>query len=138
MSAIQNIYKYIKERKKEGGNVRKYPWLDSSDERKYMSDEEILDKYVDLDKSCLTDEGKTQIMDILYKYKDTFSLRDETCTCPNIEVKIDVTDKFPFLIRQYHIKEEEKMILDKEIKRLCYLGILQEGFLVIQSSYVDK
>ena len=62
----------------------KYPWLDSSDERKYMSDREILDKYIDLDKSCLTDEEKKQVMDMLYKDKDTFSLRDEIGTCPNI------------------------------------------------------
>ena len=34
----------------------KYPWLDPSNERKYMSDREILEKYVDLDKSCLTDK----------------------------------------------------------------------------------
>ena len=26
-----------------------YPWLDSSDERKYMTDQEILDKYMDLE-----------------------------------------------------------------------------------------
>ena len=32
----------------------KYPWLEDSDERKYMTDREILDKYIDLDKSCLT------------------------------------------------------------------------------------
>ena len=32
----------------------KYPWLDDSDERKYMTDREILDKYIDLDSSCLT------------------------------------------------------------------------------------
>ena len=38
-----------KERKEE--MHEKYLWLDSSDERKYMSDKEILDKYVDLDKS---------------------------------------------------------------------------------------
>ena len=31
----------------------KYPWLEDSDERKYMTDKEILDKYIDLDKSCL-------------------------------------------------------------------------------------
>ena len=36
----------------------KYPWLDSCCERKSMSDREILDKYVDLDKSCMTDEKK--------------------------------------------------------------------------------
>ena len=32
----------------------KYPWLDNSDERKHMTDKEILDKYNDLDSSCLT------------------------------------------------------------------------------------
>ena len=34
-------------------------------------------------------------MDRLYKYKDTFSLRDEIGTCLNIEVEIDVLDKSP-------------------------------------------
>ena len=41
---------------------------------------EILDKYVDLDKSCLTDKEKKQVMDMLYNYKDAFSLRDEIGT----------------------------------------------------------
>ena len=41
-------------------------------------------------------------MDMLYKYKGAFSLRDEIGTCPNIEVEIDVTDKSPFFIRPYH------------------------------------
>ena len=31
----------------------KYPWLEDSDERKHMTDKEILDKYIDLDISCL-------------------------------------------------------------------------------------
>ena len=61
------------------------------------------------------------------KYKDAFSLRDEIGTCPNIEIDIDVTDKTPFFSRPYHVKEEKK-ILDKEMKRLYYLGILKEGF----------
>ena len=33
----------------------KYPWLEDSDDRKHMTDKEILDKYIDLDNSCLTD-----------------------------------------------------------------------------------
>ena len=37
-------------------------------------------------------------------------------------------DKTPVVIRPYHVKEEDKRILDKEMKRLCYLGILKEGF----------
>ena len=35
-------------------------------------------------------------MEMLYKYKETFSLRDENGTCPNIKVEIDVMDKSPF------------------------------------------
>ena len=65
---------------------------------------------------------------MLFKYKEAFSLRDEIGTCPNIEVDIDIIDKSPFFIRPYHIREEDKTIMDKEIKRLCYLGILKEGF----------
>ena len=64
----------------------------------------------------------------VYTYKDAFSLRDEIGTCPNIEIDIDITDKTPFFIRPYHVREEDKRILDREMKRLCYLGILKEGF----------
>ena len=39
-----------------------------------------------------------------------------------------MTDKNPFFIRPFHAREEDKAILDKEMKRLCYLGILKEGF----------
>ena len=57
-----------------------------------------------------------------------FSLRDEIGPCPNIEVEIDITEKSPFFIRLYHVKEEDKTLIDKEMKCLCYLGILKEGF----------
>ena len=70
---------------------------------------------------------------MLYKYKDTFSLRDEIATYSNKEAEIDVKDKSPFFIRSYHIKGEDKNISDKEMKRLCYLGILKEGFLAYSS-----
>ena len=60
--------------------------------------------------------------------KDAFSLRDEKGTCPNIEVEIDITDKSPFFIRPFYTREEDRAILDKEMKRLCYLRILKEGF----------
>ena len=95
-----------KERKE--GTKEKYLWLDPSDKRKYMTDREILEKYIDLKKSCSTDEEKAQVMDMLYKYKEAFSLRDEIGNCPNIEVEIDVTDKSPFFFRPYHVKEGDK------------------------------
>ena len=46
----------------------------------------------------------------------------------NIEVEIDVMNKSPFFIRLYYVKEEDKTLIDKEMKWLCYLGILKEGF----------
>ena len=49
---------------------------------------------------------------MLYKYKKAFSLRDEIGTCPNTEVEIDITDKSPFFIRPYHVKEEDKNFID--------------------------
>ena len=93
-----------------------------------MTDKEILEKYIDLKNSCLDKEEQVKVMDMLFKYKEAFSLRDEIGTCPNIEVDIDVTDKSPFFIRSYHVREEDKAIIDKEMKRLCYLGILKQEF----------
>ena len=47
-----------------------------------------------------------------------------------------MTDKGPFFIRPFHAREEDKDILDKEMKRLCYLGILKEGFLAYSSPFM--
>ena len=74
----------MKERKQENAKEN-YQWLDPSDERKHMTDKEILKKHMDLDKSCLT-EKKDEVMDMMYKFKEVFSLRDEICMSPNVEV----------------------------------------------------
>ena len=73
-----------------------------------MTDREILEKYVNLNNSCLNKEEKLKVMDMLYQYREAFSLRDEIGTCSNIEVEIDVTDKSQFFIRPYHVREEDK------------------------------
>ena len=85
-----------------------------------MSDREILRKYINLDNTCLSREEKDDIMDMLYKCKEAFSLRDEVGTCLNTEVGIEVMDKSPFFIRPYHVREGDKKVIDKEIKHLCY------------------
>ena len=75
-------------------------------------------------------------MDMLFKYREAFSLRGEIGTCPNIEVEIDVTDKSPFFIRPYHVREEDKAFIDKQMKWLCYMGILKEGFSAYSSTMI--
>ena len=86
-----------------------------------------------MENSCLTKWEKREVRNLIYEYKDALCFRDEIGTCPNIEVEIDMTEKSPFFIKPFHVKEEDKAILDKEMKRLCYLGILKEGFLAYSS-----
>ena len=81
-----------------------------------MTDREILENYIDLDSSCLHEEEKKEVMNMFLDYKEAFSLRDEIGTCPNIKVENDVTDKSPFFIRPYHVREEDKAFIDKEMK----------------------
>ena len=61
-------------------------------------------------------DREKQVRDLLYQYKDAFSLRDEIGLCSNIKIEINVTDKSPFIIRPFHANEEVKVILDKEMK----------------------
>ena len=75
-------------RKEEEKSEGKFLWLDNMGKRKHMTDREILDKYVNLDNSCLTKVEKEQVRDLLYQYKDAFSLRDEIGLCPNIEIEM--------------------------------------------------
>ena len=93
---FNKLVEMVRQEEKDSKKER-YPWLDDMDERKYMMDREILDKYIDLKDSHLDDVERKQVMGMLYEYKDVFSLRDEIGTCPNIEVNIEVTDNSPFL-----------------------------------------
>ena len=106
----------LKKERKQKSLTDSYPWLDQDDERRHMTDREILEKYINLNNSCLSKEEKTKVMDMLFKYREAFSLRDKIGTCPNMEVEIDVTDKSPFFIRPYHVREEDKAFIDKELK----------------------
>ena len=46
----------------------RYPWLDDADKRKYMTDEEILDKYINLKDSCLDEKESKQVVKMPYEY----------------------------------------------------------------------
>ena len=62
-------------KKEEEVSTENYPWLDKNDERKYTTDREILDAYINLGNSCFTKEEEKEVRDLLYEYKDAFSLR---------------------------------------------------------------
>ena len=54
----------------------KYPWLDKDDPCRNMTDQEIIEKFVDLSKSELTEKEKKKLYDLLVKHQEAFSLRD--------------------------------------------------------------
>ena len=110
---FNKMVEIIRQEEEKDRKRQKYPWLDDTDERKYMMDREILDKYIDLKGSCPDETERKQVMEMLYEYKDVFSLRDEIGTCPYIEVNIEFTDNSPFFIRPHYVKEEDKAVLDK-------------------------
>ena len=104
-----------------------YPWLDKEDPRRNMTDQEILEKYVDLSDSDLNAAEKKSLYKVLLKYKKAFSLRDEIGLCPNIEIELELNDDTPFFKRPFPIKESEKEVVDKEMRRESLLGILKKG-----------
>ena len=112
---------------KDDANKNAYPWLDDNDSRRSMTDKEILESTVDLSEACITEKQKKALYKILLKFREAFSLRDEIGLCPNVEVKLELKDKTPFYIRPFSIKEEENIIVDREMRKECLLGILKKG-----------
>ena len=104
-----------------------YPWLELDDPRHFQTDRQILESAVDLSQSCLTSAQKVEFFDLLEKYKDAFCLRDEIGLAPHMQVHLDMTDKTPFFIRPFTVKEDMKSKIDKEMDRLVKLGILKKG-----------
>ena len=68
-----------------------------------MTDQEILEKYVDLSDSDLNTAREAYIK-VLLKYKEAFSLRDEIGLCPNMEIELELNDETPFFIRPFPIR----------------------------------
>ena len=101
-----------------------YPWLDADDPRRKMTDEEILRVKVPFDKSILTAAEKERLIKLMLDKKAAFSIRDEIGTCPYFEVKLKLRDDKRFFVRPYHIREDQKPIIQKEMDRLEKLGII--------------
>ena len=112
----------------ETGNTEDpYPWLDSDDPRRKMTDEEILRLKVPFDKSILSATEKERLIKLMLDNTAAFSIRDEIGTCPYFEVKLKLRDDKPFFVRPYNIREDQKPIIQKEMDRLEKLGIIRKG-----------
>ena len=105
----------------------KYPWLDSDDIRRNMTDNEMKQMKLNLKDSELDEKGKEEFLAKVEQFTDVFSLRDEIGTCPFIEVYLKLKDETPFFVRPYPMREEQKKVIQKEMDRLEHLGIIRKG-----------
>ena len=60
----------LKKEREQKSPREKYPWLDPDNERRHMTDKEILEKYINLDNSCLNEEEKVKVMNMLFDYRE--------------------------------------------------------------------
>ena len=104
-----------------------YPWLDKEDPHRFLTDGELIEAKIDLSKSVLNGTEKDEVTHMLKQKWDAFSLRDEIGTCPYFEVKLQLQDDTPFFVRPYPIREEQKVIVQREMDRLEKLGIIEKG-----------
>lgn len=103
-----------------------YPWLMEDDERRFKSDEELIQEFINLDDSKLSEDEKVVVRALCLKYRDAFSLRDELGENNDFMVEIKLKDNEPFYIKPYPIKETDKALVDKEMRKGCLLGILKK------------
>ena len=111
----------------------KYPWLESYDIRRNMTDSKILQMKLNLKDSVLDGKGKEEFLTNVEQFTDIFSLRDEIGTCPFIEVHLKLKDEMPCFVRPYPMREEQKKVIQKEMDRLKHLGIIQKGLTAYSS-----
>ena len=105
----------------------KYPWLESDDIRRNMTDSKILRMKLNLKDSMLDEKGKEEFLKNVEQLTNIFSLRNEIGTCPFIEVYLKLKDETPFFVRPYPMREEQKKVMQKEMDRLKHLGIIRKG-----------
>ena len=103
----------------------KYPFLDETDSRLQMTDEEIVNRDIIFATTPLNVTQQQQVKDLLLKYKDALSLHSEVGDT-NLTIDFNLTDDSPFYIRPFTVSASEKPIIDRELQKLVQMGILKE------------
>ena len=119
----------IKHKKKKlGESPRPTKFPDPIDNYDNLTDEQIIDKKLDLSKSKLSEDEKTRLRDIIIKHKSAFNLRNEIGLINNFTYDIKIKENADHVYRQpFQISSEQEKIMREMIKRLLRLGIISEN-----------
>jgi len=107
--------------------TKKYPHLEKDDERLNMTDKQIIDKKINLDKCTFNPANRQTLLDTIYDKSQAFSLHDEIGTNPNHEVSFKLENEDEFFVRPYSVPESQKPIIDRELRKLELMGVLEKG-----------
>ena len=105
--------------------LAEFPFLDPSDDRLKMFDHEILDRDIKFCNTPLDLDQQQKVKKLLMKYPKALSLHSEVGNT-NLEIDFELTDTTPFYIRPFSVSPSEKPIIDKELKKLVDMGVLEE------------
>ena len=104
-----------------------YPWLEESDARLYKEVNQIIDDSFKFNNTILTEKQQKQVLDIVKSHSDCFSIFEEIGKIKDYEVTIPFKEHEPFSLRSYPINPKHRTQVEKELKRLIALGVLEEN-----------
>ena len=99
-------------------NEGRYPHLEKSNPLLDMTEEQVIDKTIDLENSVLDDRERIKVRELIKRHRDAFSLYGELGTCPKFEVDFELNDPTPFFIRPYTVQEADKKVITSELDKL--------------------
>lgn len=105
----------------------KYPFLESNDPRLDMTDQQIIDSSIDLSTCTLRGQNIQKLRSLLYKHSEAFSLHGEVGDVPDVEISFKLNNTDGFYIRPYTVAQQDKPLIDKELKKLEQMGVISKG-----------
>ena len=126
-----HVYKDSNIERKELANRKRemYPFLEKDDPKLYKYDEEILFEELPLnsENSTLPPDLKELLRKLILNNKEAFSLHGETGNA-DYTVKLRIKpDARPKYVRPYVASEDDKKVIDREIRKLELMKILVPG-----------
>jgi len=117
-----------KRKKKLKSNPQPTKFPDATSPYENMSDEEIIDKKLDLSKSRLSNDEKIRMRNIILKHREAFSLRGEIGCVNNFEYDIKLKNNPTHIFRQpFQISDEQERMMRAVVEKLVRHGIISKN-----------
>ena len=100
-----------------------YPYLSPEDDRLPLTRTEVVDKYLKIDSSDISENDKHIFKQMFLAHHTCQSVMDEVEAADFFCVTCDFHDDKPFYIKPYVLNKQQQNAIQKEADRMEYLGI---------------